>query len=138
MIANILSIHGMSGLFKLVSRNRNCIIVEAFSDKKRTSISIGKKMISLGDIAIYTEDGEMPLRQVFTLIKEKYGAQKLEVDPKASSEMLVKWFLGVLPNFDIDRVYPSDIKKVVVWYNLLVENRIVDFEEEKQENDIEK
>lgn len=138
MIANILSIHGMSGLYKVISRNRNCIIVEALSDKKRASIPLEKKMISLGDIAIYAEDSEMPLRQVFTSIKERFGAQKLNVDPKSSSEVLVKWFFDVLPDFDIDRVYPSDIKKVIVWYNLLVENGIVDFEEEEQENDIEK
>ena len=139
MISNILSIHGMSGLYKLISRNRNCIIVESLSEKKRASIPMEKKMISLGDIAIYTEETEMPLRQVFSSIKEKFGAQKLEIDPKSAAEVLVKWFFDVLPSFDIDRVYPSDIKKVIVWYNLLVENGIVDFdEEEQQENDIEK
>ena len=138
MIANILSIHGMSGLYKIISRNRNCIIVEGLSDKKRTSIPLEKKMISVGDIAIYTEDGEMPLRNVFSSIKEKNDAQKLAINPKtSSSEELQKWFFDVLPTFEVDRVYPSDIKKVIVWYNLLIENGIVDFEEE-QENDIEK
>ena len=71
-------------------------------------------------------------------IKEKNDAQKLAINPKtSSSEELQKWFFDVLPTFEVDRVYPSDIKKVIVWYNLLIENGIVDFEEE-QENDIEK
>ena len=87
MIANILSIHGMSGLYKIISRNRNCIIVEGLSDKKRTSIPLEKKMISLGDIAIYTEDGEMPLRNVFSSIKERIFPPFINHSVFSSKEM---------------------------------------------------
>ncbi|MDR3141691.1 MAG: DUF5606 domain-containing protein [Tannerellaceae bacterium] len=128
MLKTILSVSGKPGLFKLISQAKNMLIVESLAEKKRIPIYARDKVISLGDIAIYTDDEEIPLHKVLTLIKDKENGQKASVDlPSAKPEALRAYFAEVLPNFDRTRVYPNDIKKLLSWYNLLIANEMTDF-----------
>ena len=127
MLRTILSISGKPGLFKLVSQGRNALIVESLIDGKKVPAYSRDKVISLNDIAIYTEEGEKPLREVFQLVFDKEAGAKVLVDPKADANTLKTYFAEVLPTFDRDRVYPTDIKKLLVWYNLLVEKGYTNF-----------
>ncbi|MDR1623741.1 MAG: DUF5606 domain-containing protein [Tannerellaceae bacterium] len=128
MLKTILSISGKSGLFKLISQAKNMLIVESLAEKKRIPVYARDKVISLGDIAIYTDDEEIPLHKVLTLVKEKENGQKSSIDlPSAKPEALRAYFAEVLPNFDRTRVYPNDIKKLLSWYNLLIANEMTDF-----------
>lgn len=129
MLKTILSISGKPGLYKLVSQGKNMLIVETISaDKKRIPAYATDSIVSLGDIAIYTNDAEVPLAEVLEKIKEKYNGAVVEANIKKASQNQLFEYLGeVLPDFDRDRVYGSDIKKLFSWYNLLVANGIVDF-----------
>jgi hypothetical protein len=127
MLKTILSISGRPGLFKLVSRGKNMLIVESLLDKKKVPAYARDKVISLGDIAIYTDDKEVPLHEVLTSILKKENGEKATVSPTIKPDELRAYFAEVLPNFDRDRVYPSDIKKILSWYNILLSNGITDF-----------
>lgn len=131
MFETILAISGKPGLYKLVSRSNRGLIVETLDDKKKRMPIFGMdKVISLADIAMYTDEEEVPLRQVLNNVKTKENGAQTTVDyRKASKEELADYMAEVLPNFDRDRVYPSDMKKLIQWYNLLIENGITDFEE---------
>lgn len=135
MLKTILSISGKPGLFKLITQAKNMLIVESLADKKRMPAYATDKIISLGDIAIYTEDEEKPLHEVLTSIKEKESGGKTSLNPSgAKPDELRAYLQTVLPDFDRDRVYPNDIKKLLSWYNLLLESGITDFTpEEKRE-----
>ena len=99
--------------------------------KKRFPAYGNEKIISLADIAMYTNDSEVPLRDVLRSIKEKENAAIASIDVKnATSEQLREYLAEVLPDFDRDRVYTNDIKKLILWYNILVSNGITDFGEE--------
>ncbi len=126
MLKTILSISGKPGLFKLVSQGKNALIVESLLDGKKAPAHSRDKVISLNDIAIYTEEGEKPLREVFQTIFEMQNGQPLTVDVK-NQNSLRAFFAEVLPTYERDRVYPADIKKVVSWYNLLLANNLTDF-----------
>ncbi len=130
MLKEILSISGKPGLYKLVSQGRNSLIVEAISaDKKRLPVYGNDKVISLGDIAMYTEEGEEPLAKILTALCAKEEGKPLSMDlKKVSKAELESFFAEILPGFDRDRVHGSDIKKLVQWYNLLVNNGITEFE----------
>ncbi len=128
MLKEILSISGKGGLFKIVSQGKGMLIVESLKDKKRTPAFSKDKIVSLGDIAIYTQTDEKPLSEVLTLIKEKENGKKAEFSAKMDNPTAVKYMEEVLPDYDKDRVYPSDIKKLIGWYNLLIDNDITDFE----------
>lgn len=128
MLRTILSISGKPGLYKLTSRAKNMLIVESLIDKKKIPAHAKDKVISLGDIAIYTEDGETPLHKVLTSVKEKENGEVASINPtKASTDELRAYFAEVLPNFDRDRVYPSDIRKLLNWYNILIKAGINEF-----------
>jgi hypothetical protein len=128
MLKTILSISGKPGLFKLISQAKNMLIVESLAEKKRVPVYARDKVISLGDIAIYTDDEEVPLHKALTLVKDKENGQKVSIDlSSAKPEMLRTYFAEILPNFDRDRVYPNDIKKLLSWYNLLIANDMTDF-----------
>ena len=135
MLETILAISGKPGLYRLVSRGNRSLIIETLdSQKKRMPVFGTDKVISLSDIAMYTDDEEVPLRQVLKNIQTKQEGQKLDIDIKQATKDQLFDFLGeVLPNFDRDRVYPADIKKLIQWYNLLIDNGITDFEEALQE-----
>ena len=133
MLKTILSISGKPGLYKLISQAKNMLIVEAVSaDKKRMPIYASDKVISLGDIAMYTDDDEVPLGQVLESVKNKENGAVTSIDyKKASAEELHAFMAEVLPEYDRDRVHTSDIKKLIQWYNLLVSNGDTDFVEEE-------
>lgn len=135
MLKTILSISGKPGLFKLISHGKNMLIVESLADKKRVPAYAKDKVISLGDIAIYTTETEIPLHEVLTSVKNKENGEKVSINPSAKADELREYFAEILPDFDRDRVYPSDIKKLFSWYNLLIEAGITDFtpEEPKEE-----
>ncbi|MBR2162205.1 MAG: DUF5606 domain-containing protein, partial [Bacteroidaceae bacterium] len=130
MLNMILAISGKPGLFRLVSQGKNMIIVESLKDKRRMPAYGNEKIISLGDIAMYTDEEDVPLRQVLKSIQTKENGALVSLDPKKASNDELKDFLQeVLPNFDRDRVHPSDIRKLIQWYNLLTECGETDFEE---------
>ena len=135
MLRTILSISGKPGLYKLISRGKNMLIVEALeASKKRMPIHGTDKVISLGDIAMYTDEEEVPLRQVFANVKTKEEGNPTTIDPKkASANELHDYMAAVLPNYDRDRVYNNDIKKLISWYNILINNGVTDFEEVEEE-----
>lgn len=139
MLEKILAISGKPGLYKLVSRGNNSLIVETLdAQKKRLPVFGTDKVISLADIAMYTDEEEVPLRRVFKNILEKEGGKKTSLDyKKASKEELSAFMAEALPNYDRDRVYPADMKKLAQWYNILMENEITDFEEPKTEENTE-
>lgn len=133
MLKTILSISGKPGLFKLVSHGKNMLIVESLIDKKKVPAYAKDKVISLGDIAIYTDEAEVPLHEVLTSVKKKENGQKASLVPsKAQGDELRAYMAEVLPNFDRDRVYPSDIKKLISWYNILIDAGITEFTPEEE------
>ena len=110
------------------------LIVESLIDKKKVPAYAKDKVISLGDIAMYTDEAEVPLHEVLTNVKKKENGQKASLVPaKAQPDELRAYMAEVLPDFDRDRVYPSDIKKLISWYNILIEAGITDFTPEEGE-----
>ena len=124
MLKDILSISGQSGLFKLISQAKNSIIVESLIDGKRMPVYSTSRISALEDIAIYTNEGEEKLTNLLISLFES----KTDINPKASSNILKEAFEKTLPNYDSDRVYVSDIKKVFSWYLLLIEKNIINDE----------
>ena len=135
MLRTILSISGKPGLYKLISQGKNMLILETLdATKKRIPAYSHDKVISLGDIAMYTDEEEVPLRQVLKNIYDMEGGKPTTINyRKASNEELADFMAKALPNYDRDHVYPSDMKKLVQWYNILIENGVTDFEEPKAE-----
>ncbi|WP_191860236.1 DUF5606 family protein [Hanstruepera ponticola] len=125
----VLSIAGKPGLYKMIAQTRSGFIAESMIDRKRMSVGIHHNVSILSEIAIYTLTEEKPLREVFTLIKEKENGGETAVSHKESKDKLEEYFFEVLPDYDEDRVYASDIKKIIQWYNLLQKNDMLDFEE---------
>ncbi|MFW5753916.1 MAG: DUF5606 domain-containing protein [Marinilabiliaceae bacterium] len=122
MLKGILAISGKPGLYKMITNARNSIIVESLIDGKRMPAYATSKISSLEDISIFTDDGDANLAEVFARIFE----QGIAINPaKASANDLKKAFREALPEYDEDRVYVSDIKKVFSWYNLLKEKEII-------------
>lgn len=127
----ILSISGKPGLYNLVTQTRGGFIAESLIDKKRITVNVRQNVSVLSEIAIYTLTEEVPLKQVFLNIKNKENGEESSVKPKDGKDKLEEYFFDVLPDYDEDRVYPSDIKKVLQWYNLLVKNNFLDNLEEE-------
>lgn len=127
-----LAISGQSGLFKFVSQGRNGIVVESFTDKKRSFVPATTKVSSLDDIAVYTSEKEIALKDVFKSIFEKESGGKAIDAKTASVEDLKKYMEKILPDYDRERVYASDIKKMFTWYNILHEHDLLIFEEEEK------
>jgi hypothetical protein len=132
MLKEILSVSGKPGLYKLISQGKNMFIAESLIDQKRIPVYIRDKVVSLGDIAIYTKTEEVPLARVLSLIKTKEEGKEVEYSPSIQPDELRTYLETILPDFDKERVYPSDIKKMLSWYNLLVRSNISDFEPEKE------
>lgn len=139
MLKTILAISGKPGLYKLISQAKNMLIVESVSpDKKRMPIYASDKVISLGDIAMYTDDDEVPLANVLEAVKQKENGAVAALDyKKASAEELHAFMAEVLPEYDRDRVHTSDIKKLIQWYNLLIANGETEFVEPAAEESVE-
>jgi len=130
----ILSISGKPGLFKLVSRgNRNLIVETLDAQHKRMPAFGTDRITSLNDVAMYTDDEDEPLTKILAAMGKKEDNKKVSIDgKKASSKELREYFATILPNFDRDRVHDNDIKKLIQWYNILVENNITDFDAEPE------
>ncbi len=128
MLKEILSISGKPGLYKLVSQGKNMLVVESLIDGKRVPAYSRDKVVSLSDIAMFTETEEVPLRQVLKNIHTKENGKQCGVDSKADNAVLRNYMSEVLPNYDRDRVYPSDMRKLFSWYNILVNCGLTDFE----------
>lgn len=118
-LKGIMAITGYHGLFKLVSQAKNSIIVESLVDGKRMPAFNSYKISALEDIAIFTEDKELPLSDIFKIMLEKLE-NKPSIDAKSSNNELIKSFSEIVPNYDKNRVYVSDMKKVFSWYNMLL------------------
>jgi len=115
-LEKIVAISGKPGLYEIISQTKGGIIVESLVDKKRLPINAMHNVSVLNDIAIYTHDDEIPLRNIFKTIANK-GSEV--ISHKESNDKLISFFNEILPNYDKDRVYPSNIKKIVQWYNIL-------------------
>lgn len=127
MLKTILSISGRAGLFRLVNRGKGMLIVEEIATGKRTPAYARDKVISLGDISIYTEEGDTPLGLVLETVKEKNEGKPVDIKALGSDADIREYFAGILPEYDRERVYTTDIKKLLSWYNLLVAAGITDF-----------
>ena len=134
MQQTILAIAGRPGLYKLVSRGKNSLIVEALdATHRRQPAFAADRITSLADIAMFTDSEDVPLMDVLESLKTLEDGKKSSLDiKKASGDELREYFAKVLPEFDRDRVHNSDIKKLIQWYNILIENGITDFKEEMQ------
>ncbi len=135
MLETILAISGKPGLYRLISRGNRSLIVETLDAQKKRMPAFGAdKVISLADIAMYTDEKEVPLREVLNAIKEKESGKPTTIDYRKASKDDRCAFLGeALPNYDRDRIYPADVKKLIQWYNILIENDLTDFDEALQE-----
>lgn len=136
MIKQILAISGKPGLYKLVSRGNKSLIVETVDEQKKRMPAFGAdRVVSLGDISIYTnDDNEVSLASVFQSIKQNYDGKAVDLSPKkADQDDIIAFFAKVLPNYDTDRVRVSDMRKVLSWYNILINNGINEFESKEEE-----
>ena len=123
-LKDIMSIGGYGGLFRFISQGRNGIIVESLEDGKRMQAFATMKVSSLEDIAIYTEEEEIQLDEVFVRI-QKYENGSEAISHKSDTDDLKDYFSAVLPEYDRERVYVSDIRKVINWYNFLLEKDLL-------------
>ena len=135
MLKGILSVSGQSGLFKLIAEAKNNIIIESLETLKRMPVHSTSKVSALEDIAIYTENGDVPLKDIFKAISEKENGGPA-LSPKASVNELKAYFEKVVPEYDKDRVYVSDMKKVLLWYNTLQSKDMLDFTEEEENKEV--
>ena len=135
MLKNILSISGKPGLFKLVSRGTNMLIVESLIDGKRIPTYSRDKIVSLAEVSMYTTGEDVSLSEVLNALGKKYNFKAVDMDAKkADNEELRAFFAEVLPTFDRERVYPSDIRKLIAWYNLLIQAGFTDFTLQEDED----
>jgi len=135
---HILAIAQKPGLFKLITQTRGGFIAESLLDGKRISVNIRSNVSLLNEIAIYTLTEEVPLREVFKKIRDKEEGNATSIGHKESKDKLEEYFFSILPDYDEDRVYPSDIKKVIRWYNTLQSNdmlELLDVEEKVQSDE---
>ncbi|MBC2845668.1 DUF5606 domain-containing protein [Winogradskyella flava] len=132
----ILAISGKPGLFEIVTQTRTGAVVQSLIDKKRITVGAHSNISILSEIAIYTLTEEVPLRDVLKKVKHKENGEPTSISHKDGKDTLEEYFFDVLPDYDEDRVYPSDIKKVIQWYNLLQKNNLLDaLESEDDEKD---
>jgi len=134
MFKEIVSVSGKSGLYRLVSKASNLMIIESLTDKKRIPAYTRDKPVLLADVSIFIDDGEVFLGEVLTKIKEKEDGKNIPFDfSKVDNDTLRGYLSEVLPTFDRERVYPSDIRKLLKWYDLLIGAGIVDYASKEEE-----
>ena len=134
-LSKILSISGKSGLFKLVGEAKNNIIVESLIDGKKYPAFSHERISSLKEISIYTETGDEPLENVLKKLYELQQAKPVESVKKMSGNELKTLFEKAIPDYDKEAVYVSDIKKVFSWYNILLDKDLLEFDDEKSEEE---
>jgi hypothetical protein len=130
-LSKVLAISGKPGLYDSVAQTKTGVVVESLIDGKRFPAFAHERISSLAEISVFTVEDDLPLEDVFKKIYEKYEG-KQAIDHKASGDDLKAFMLEILPEYDQDRVYTSDIKKIVMWYNLLVEKEMLDFTEKEE------
>ncbi len=133
MLTTILSISGKAGLFRLISQGKNTLIVESLKDGKRFPAHAKDHVISLRNISMFTYSEDVPLSKVLNLVYEKNEGKPIDVKALKDKEALFTSFEAVLEDFDQDRVYPNDIKKLYTWYNILLEAGFTDFSDQEEE-----
>ncbi|MCF0212927.1 MAG: DUF5606 domain-containing protein [Muribaculaceae bacterium] len=133
MLRRILAISGRPGLFRLVSQGKNMLIVEDLTSGKRFPAHQRDRVSSLGDISMFTLDGDVPLAKVLTSLYAKQEGKSVDLAAFKAEGDLRAFFAEVLPDYDEMRVHISDIRKLISWYNLLVASGMTEFEE-KEEN----
>lgn len=135
-IEKIIAISGKPGLYEIKSQTKGGVIVESLLDKKRFPVNSLHNLSTLSDIAIYTLEEEKPLKDVFVDIYKKEEGKKA-IDHKSSKQELLDYFNEVLPDYDDERVYASNIKKVIQWYNTLIDAKFdfTSLEEESEEKE---
>lgn len=131
-LSGIIAISGKPGLFKVIAQGKNSIIVQSLIDNKKLPAYASDRISALEDISIYTYDEDVPLKEVFTSIYKKENGKECP-SHKDAYDSLFSYLLGILPNFDQERVYPSDVKKIFQWYNLLLKAGQLTVVEEKEE-----
>lgn len=136
-LQGVISISGKPGLFKVVAQGKNSVIVESLIDGKRIPAHATDRISALEDISIYTYEGDTPLKEVYTSMYEKFEG-KAAPSHKEDVSKLRDIVLGILPDYDEERVYPSDIKKLFQWYNILHKSgKLEEVEEEEESTDSE-
>ena len=135
MLKNILAITGKPGLYRLVNRGSNMLIVESLLDGKRMPTYARDKIISLADVSMYTNGDDIELWKVLEAACKKEDGKPCAIDAKkADNKVVLAWFDEVLPDWDRDRVYPTDVRKLISWYNILINAGITTFAP-KEENE---
>lgn len=130
--SKIISVAGKPGLFQVISQSKNAIIVQGINDTKRVAINATQNVSLLENIAIYTYEEDLPILEVFKAMSEKTNGEKA-ISHKESGNKLTSFFAEVLPNYDDERVYTSNIKKVIQWFNILIDAGM-DFSTVTEEN----
>ena len=132
MLKNILAITGKPGLYRLVKRGTNMLIVESLLDGKRMPTYARDKIISLADVSMYTTGDDIELWKVLEAACKKEDGKPCAIDAKkADNKVVLAWFDEVLPDWDRDRVYPTDVRKLISWYNILINAGITTFKPEE-------
>lgn len=131
----ILAITGKPGLFKIISHSGKTLIVEELMTGKRFPVSARDRVVSLGDIAMYTESDDKPLGEILDVIYEKENGKKIDIKEIIAGEGLKNRFGIYVPDFDKERVHDSDIKKLFTWYDLLLDNGYTKFAEPEESSD---
>ncbi len=135
MLKKILSISGRPGLFRLVSYGKNMLLVEGLADGHRFPVHSRERVMSLGDISIFTTTEDTPLAQVFENVGKKFENKAVDAKEYSTPDKLHEFMGAVLENWDADRVHNSDIKKIISWYNILVGAGITDFTAKQEEEE---
>ncbi|MBP6978839.1 MAG: DUF5606 domain-containing protein [Lentimicrobiaceae bacterium] len=135
-LSKILAISGRHGLFKMINQTKNGVIVESLTDGKRSTAFAHERISSLEEISVFTTGEDMPLKDVLKKINEKLEGTNA-IDPRSENVNLKEYFAELVPEYDQERVYASDIKKLLMWYNTLAELKMLDFTEEESREETE-
>lgn len=126
----IIAIGGKPGLFKLLTQTKSGFVAESLTDGKRLTVNLRNQVSVLSEISVFTLEEEKPLPEVFELLLQKENGSTTPISHKADKLALEEYFFEILPNYDEDRVYVSDIKKIIRWYNILVEHKLFEISED--------
>ena len=129
MLKEILSITGKPGLFKIISQGKGILVVEELGSGRRFPAHARDKVVSLGDIAMYTESGDTPLGEILDKVYAKQEGKAIDVKELVKNKGLRSEFEAIVEDYDRDRVYDNDIKKLFTWYNILIDNGYTEFTE---------
>ena len=136
-LEGIINVSGKPGLFKIISRSNNTVIIESLTDQKRTAIYSHNQANLLDEIGIYTYNDTVPISDIFTEIAKKTSCGP-SINHKSSKDELMNYFRDILPEYDEDRVYISDIKKVIQWYNIMQSVNLIKISKKKTKKETKK